>query len=52
MVRTWVSARTKKTKLMGKVLFFLNEIRKESDYIPERGVGGEKRGWALRVQKR
>ena len=22
MVRTWVSARTKKTKLMGKVLFF------------------------------
>ena len=44
-MRTWVSARTKKTKLMGKVLFFffLNEIRKESDCIPERGVGGEKR---------
>lgn len=32
--------------------FLFNEIRKESDYIPERGVEGEKRGWALRGQKR
>lgn len=53
MVRTWVTARTKKTKLMDKVLFFFfNEIRKETDYIPERRVGREKRAWALRIQKR
>lgn len=52
MVTTWVTARNQETKLMDKALFFFfNEIRKETDYIPERGGKREKR-MGLRVQKR